>query len=69
MKMQLATQMNGADVAVALRGQAALDLLRRIPPIAPRSIANPNGGADNAQDRPGGGPQCSNSCVPLMDER
>ena len=50
MKTQLVTQMDSADVAVGLRDQAALDLLRRIPALAPRSIANLSGGADNAQD-------------------
>lgn len=50
MKTQRAIQMDGPDVSVGLRDRAALDLLRRIPPIAPRRIANLRGGPDTARD-------------------
>jgi trans-aconitate 2-methyltransferase len=50
MKTQLASQMDGSQAAAGLRDRAALDLLRRLPPIAPRRIANLRGGPDAARE-------------------
>lgn len=44
MNAQLATRMDGVEEAFGLRDRAAIDLLGRLPPIAPRRIANLRGG-------------------------
>jgi trans-aconitate 2-methyltransferase len=49
MNAQLATRMDGAEAAFGLRDRATRDLLRRLPPIAPRRIANLAGGGDAAE--------------------